>query len=36
MKPKDRFDDDDGAWRERLPRWTLPPAPPRLEETLRR
>jgi hypothetical protein len=35
MENRDLFDENDGAWRERLPRWTAPVAPPRLEEMLR-
>ena len=36
MKRWDRFDEDDGAWRQLLPRWTADGAPPALERALRR
>ena len=36
MKTKRRFEEDDeGAWRAMLPRWSAPEAPPRLEGRLR-
>lgn len=36
MQSKDRFDEDEGAWRTLLRRWTAPDAPERLEVCLRR